>query len=93
MIIQADGKGLSKTEDILDSLQHPSWDRIFKIKDALSLGIPLHTIQKLTGIDNWFLMQIQELVKMEKEVQKYTIANIPKELLESAKKKATPMYN
>ncbi|HNE50412.1 MAG TPA: carbamoyl-phosphate synthase large subunit [Chitinophagales bacterium] len=83
----ADGKGLSKTEDILDSLQHPSWDRIFKIKDALSLGIPLHTIQKLTGIDNWFLMQIQELVKMEKEVQKYTIANIPKELLESAKKK------
>jgi carbamoyl-phosphate synthase large subunit len=50
----ADGKGLSKTEDILDSLQHPSWDRIFKIKDAIDLGVPIHTIHKLTQIDNWF---------------------------------------
>ncbi|MCB0506962.1 MAG: carbamoyl-phosphate synthase large subunit [Bacteroidetes bacterium] len=83
----ADGKGLSKTEEILDSLQHPSWDRIFKIKDAISLGVPLHTIQKLTGIDNWFLMQVQELVKLEKEIQQYNIDNIPKELLVTAKKK------
>ena len=83
----ADGKGLSKTEEILDSLQHPSWDRIFKIKDAISLGVPLHSIQKLTGIDNWFLMQIQELVKLEKEIQKYTIHNISRELLLKAKKK------
>jgi carbamoyl-phosphate synthase large subunit len=83
----ADGKGLSKTEEILDSLQHPSWDRIFKIKDAIYLGVPLHTIQKLTGIDNWFLMQIQELVKLEKEIQKYTIHNISKDLLLKAKTK------
>lgn len=83
----ADGKGLARTEEILDSLQHPSWDRIFKIKDAIYLGVPLHTIQKLTGIDNWFLMQIQELVKLEKEIQKYTLQNISKELLLKAKKK------
>ncbi|MBP6049179.1 MAG: carbamoyl-phosphate synthase large subunit [Chitinophagales bacterium] len=83
----ADGKGLAKTEEIIDSLQHPSWDRIFKIKDAISLGVPLHTIQKLTGIDNWYLMQIQDLVKLEKEIQKYTLDTIPKELLVKAKKK------
>jgi len=83
----ADGKGLSKTEEILDSLQHPSWDRIFKIKDALTLGVPIHGIHKLTGIDNWFLTQIQELVRMEKEIQKYTIQNISKDLLLKAKKK------
>ena len=83
----ADGKGLAKTEEILDSLQHPSWDRIFKIKDAIYLGVPLHTIQKLTGIDNWFLLQIQELVKLEKEIQKYNIHNISKELIVKAKKK------
>lgn len=82
----ADGKGLYKTEDILSSLEHPSWDRIFKIKDAINLGIPLHTIQKLTGIDNWFLTQIQDLVRLEKEIQNYTIQNIPKDLLEKAKK-------
>ncbi|MEZ5053930.1 MAG: carbamoyl-phosphate synthase large subunit [Chitinophagales bacterium] len=83
----ADGKGLAKTEEIIDSLQHPSWDRIFKIKDAISLGVPLHTIQKLTGIDNWFLMQIQDLVKLEKEIQKYTLDTLPKDILVRAKKK------
>jgi carbamoyl-phosphate synthase large subunit len=34
-------RGLAKTEDILDSLEHPSWDRIFKIKDAIDLGVPI----------------------------------------------------
>ncbi|MFN8282481.1 MAG: carbamoyl-phosphate synthase large subunit [Chitinophagales bacterium] len=83
----ADGKGLSKTQEILDSLEHPSWDRIFKIKDAMALGVPVHSIQKLTKIDNWFLTQIQELVKLEKEIQKYSIHNISKELLLKAKVK------
>lgn len=38
----ADGKGLSKTEEILGSLQHPSWDRIFKIKDAIWCSFAHH---------------------------------------------------
>lgn len=81
----ADGKGLSKTDEILASLQHPSWDRIFKIKDAIDLGVPIHSIHKLTGIDNWFLMQIQDLVKLEKDIKKHTIHTISTELLQQAK--------
>lgn len=83
----ADGKNWTKTQDILDSLNHPSWDRIFKIKDAMELGVPIHTIQKLTQIDIWFLYQIQDLVKLEKEIKRFTINNIPKELLFLAKTK------
>jgi len=83
----ADGKGWFRIDDVLDNLEHPSWDRIFKIKDAIRLGVPMHTIQKLTGVDIWFLSQIQDLVKMEKEIQKYTIHTISKELLLLAKKK------
>ena len=83
----ADGKNWTKTQDILDSLNHPSWDRIFKIKDAMELGVPIHTIQKLTQIDIWFLYQIQDLVKLEKEIKRFTINNIPKELLLLAKTK------
>ena len=81
------GKNWTKTQDILDSLNHPSWDRIFKIKDAMELGVPIHTIQKLTQIDIWFLYQIQDLVKLEKEIKRFTINNIPKELLLLAKTK------
>ena len=83
----ADSKNWTKTQDILDSLNHPSWDRIFKIKDAMELGVPIHTIQKLTQIDIWFLYQIQDLVKLEKEIKRFTINNIPKELLLLAKTK------
>ncbi|QQR99056.1 MAG: carbamoyl-phosphate synthase large subunit [Sphingobacteriales bacterium] len=83
----ADGKSLAKTEDILDSLEHPSWDRIFKIKDAIDLGVPINTIHKLTQIDNWFLTQIQDLSKLEKEIKKYTLDTIPVDLLKLAKTK------
>ena len=83
----ADGKSWTKTQEILDGLEHPSWDRIFKIKDALELGVPIHTIQKLTNIDIWFLYQIQDLVKLEKEIKRFSIHNIPKELLLLAKTK------
>jgi carbamoyl-phosphate synthase large subunit len=83
----ADGKGFAKTEDILESLEYPSWDRIFKIKEAIDLGVPIHTIHKLTQIDNWFLMQIQDLSKLEKEIKKYQIDTISVDLLKLAKVK------
>lgn len=83
----ADGKSWTRTQDILDSLEHPSWDRIFKIKDAIDLGVPIHSIHKLTHIDPWFLYQIQDLVKLEKEIKRYTLQNIPATLLLKAKTK------
>jgi carbamoyl-phosphate synthase large subunit len=81
----ADGKHWKRSEEILDKLQHPSWDRIFRIKDALSLGVPINTIHKWTHIDNWFLEQIYELVKVEKEIGKYTLETMPLELFHQLK--------
>ena len=83
----ADGGGIGKTEELLASLEHPSWDRIFKIREAIDLGVPLHTIHKLTQIDNWFLTQIQDLSKIDKEIKKYTLDTIPVDLLKLAKNK------
>jgi carbamoyl-phosphate synthase large subunit len=85
--IGADGKSLTKQEDLLHSLEHPSWNRIFHIYDSIRLGIPMKTIQKLTKIDRWFLNQIEELVDLEKEIEKFEIGNIPTELLRKAKEK------
>ncbi len=83
----ADGKELTKQDQILESLENPSWNRIFHVRDAFAMGIPFKTIHKLTKIDPWFLNQIEELVVLEKEIQKYTIDNISKDLLFTAKKK------
>lgn len=83
----ADGKELRNLEEIMHSLEFPSWDRLFHVKDALSLGVPVTSIQKVTKIDRWFLMQIQELVTIELEIKRYSLANLPNDLLENAKQK------
>jgi len=83
----ADGKELTKQEPILESLKHPSWNRLFHVYDAIKLGIPLKTIHKLTKIDIWFLDQIEELIKLEREIETHTIEDIPRELLRVAKTK------
>lgn len=83
----ADGKELRKQEEILHSLENPSWNRLFHIYDAFKLGIPIKTIQKLTKIDKWFLQQIDELIALEKEIEKHKVNDIPYDLMLEAKKK------
>ncbi len=83
----ADGKELKNQQEILNSLEKPSWNRLFHIYDAFKLGIPFKTIQKLTRIDAWFLTQIEELVVLEKEIEKFNLENIPRDLLHVAKQK------
>ena len=83
----ADGRELRDQNEILHSLEKPSWNRLFHIYDAIKLGIPMKTIQKLTRIDPWFLNQIEELIYLEKEIEKCTLDNIPFDLLLTAKQK------
>jgi carbamoyl-phosphate synthase large subunit len=83
----ADGKELKDQDAIMHSLANPSWNRLFHIYDAFKMGISFKTIQQLTKIDKWFLNQIEDLVRVEKEIEKYSVHNIPKILLEEAKHK------
>ncbi len=83
----ADGKEIKDQAVLLHSLEHPSWNRLFHIYDAFKLGIPFKTIQKKTKIDKWFLQQIEELISLEKEIEKHTLDTIPESLLRMAKEK------
>ncbi|MEM6268921.1 MAG: carbamoyl-phosphate synthase large subunit [Bacteroidota bacterium] len=82
----ADGKELTKLDQIMASLEHPSGDRLFHIKDAMQLGVPLRSVFKATRIDPWFLEQIAGLVDLEKRISRYDIDTIPRELLVHAKR-------
>ena len=82
----ADGKELTDLDEIQHSLEHPSSDRLFHIKDAMHLGLPLRRIHKATKIDMWFLEQIYQLVKLDKEIASFTVQSISKELLMEAKR-------
>ena len=83
----ADGRQSRNLEEIMHSLEHPSWDRLFHVKDAMSLGVPLESIRKITHIDKWFLVQILELVNMEAELKRYSLNNIPTDFFISLKQK------
>ncbi len=83
----ADGKGYKNYDQIISKLTIPSWDRVFVIYDAIQLGIPLSRIHEITKIDMWFLKQYEELHFLEKEISKYTIESLPRELLLEGKQK------
>ncbi|WP_259014734.1 carbamoyl-phosphate synthase large subunit [Emticicia fluvialis] len=83
----ADGKELRDQEALKKSLANPSWNRLFHIYDAFKAGLSFKTIQNLTKIDKWFLRQIEELILLEKEIEKFTVDEIPRELLLTAKQK------
>jgi carbamoyl-phosphate synthase large subunit len=83
----ADGRELLDQDQIMDSLRHPSWNRLFHIYDAFKLGIPFHKIHESTKIDPWFLRQIEALLMLEKDIEKESIQSIPRQLLMDAKRK------
>ncbi|ODT35802.1 MAG: carbamoyl phosphate synthase large subunit, partial [Niabella sp. SCN 42-15] len=80
------GKSLMHAEELQEYIKTPKWDRIFRIKDALMLGISKGTISKATnGIDRWFLSEIEKLVEIEKRLAEYNLETIPAELFWEAK--------
>ncbi len=85
--IGADGKSYKDEDLIVSKLINASWDRVFVIFDAIQIGMPLSRINELTKIDMWFLRQYEELYLLQKEISKYTINSISKDLLLEAKQK------
>jgi len=68
-------KKLPSYEDITYSLRTPNSRRIFSIRDALLTGISVQEIYKMSGIDPWFVRQIEDIVKMETEILDFGLAN------------------
>jgi len=80
------GKSLMKSEDLVEYIKTPKWDRIFRIKDALMAGSTVKSIAQATGIDRWFLNQILQICNIEKEIATHTLETLPESLLKEAKK-------
>jgi len=79
------GKSLMHTDELIEYIKIPKWDRIFRIKDALMAGASIKRICESTGIDRWFIYQIQKICDCEKKIAKYDLKTLPDELLTEAK--------
>jgi carbamoyl-phosphate synthase large subunit len=79
------GKSMMHADELVEYLKIPKWDRLFRIKDALMLGISVKTICQATRIDRWFIYEIQKIVDIEKEIAKYRFDTLPLDLIRKAK--------
>jgi len=79
------GKSMMHSEEIIEYLKVPKWDRIFRIKDAIMMGISVKSIVQATLIDRWFIYEIEKICIIEKEIARYNIDTLPQELLHRAK--------
>ncbi len=74
-------------DNIDKELSEPTDMRIFVIANAFEKGYSIDRIHDLTKIDKWFLIKLQRIYQLKKELEKYsTIEELPHDLLLDAKK-------
>ncbi len=62
--------GKPTRSEIEQKLATANSQRIFYLREAILIGMPLETIYQLSGIDPWFLFQIQQIVELEQKIQR-----------------------
>jgi len=78
-------KSHMSADELLAYIKIPKWDRIFRIKDLLMLGVSVSTISKATGIDRWFINEIKKIVDLENQIATHKLDNLPMSMLKDAK--------
>jgi carbamoyl-phosphate synthase large subunit len=79
-----------KTQDreVLEKeLGEPGPERIWYVGDAFALGMSVDEVFALTKIDPWFLVQIEQIVKIELELETTTLDQIDAVTLRALKQK------
>ncbi len=66
---QFDLKRTGAVDDLRKALRRPTAMRLWQVADGFRAGFGMDEIQGLTGIDPWFLVQIEDLVSIEGEVR------------------------
>ena len=72
--------------EIEQKLAVPNSQRLFYLRLALKAGLDLEAIHRLTGIDPWFLHQIQQIVAFEDDLTGHQGGHLDREALWSAKR-------
>lgn len=62
-------------------------DRIWYIADAFRAGLSVDGVFNLTNIDRWFLVQIEEIVRLEEKVSEVGIKGLNADFLRQLKRK------
>lgn len=77
----------SDREEIVHEISEAGPERIFYVADAFRTGMTLEEVHEMTDIDMWFLVQIKEIVDIEKRLEGVKLADITREEMLFLKKK------
>ena len=73
--------------DIIRELKQPGGERIWYVGDAFRLGMSVEEIYELSGIDPWFLVQIEDLIKDEVRISSMALSDLDKDQIFRLKRK------
>ncbi len=74
-------------EKLRHNLQVPNCERVYYVADAFRQNYSVDEVYQLTGIDPWFLVQIEEIVSLENSFSAVGIGNVQRDLLRTMKRK------
>lgn len=64
--------GFKDKKEITKYLNTPTPNRLFAVASSMKDGMTVEQIHKITGIDNWFLSRLENIIKTEKSINKNT---------------------
>ena len=73
--------------ELVDRLTNPGADRIWYLADAFRAGFELEEIYGYSGVDPWFLTQIDDIVKWEARLQDVSLASVDHALMWGLKRR------
>ncbi len=72
---------------LMEGVRRPSPDRLRYVADALRAGFGVAEINRQSGIDRWFLYQIEDLLREEQQLKTLSLAELPRDTLWRLKRK------
>ncbi len=85
-ILQGDEQE-TRTANLRRELREASGERILYVAEAFREGLSLSDVNEMTGIDPWFLAQIEDLVRCEDSIRAGTLESLQKQQLWKLKRK------
>ncbi len=73
-------------QELLQRLDPPTAERLFMIREAIDRQVPLSTVQRITGIDRWFLRQIDHIIHLDRQLMRHSLDTLPPDLLRRLKR-------
>ena len=74
-------------DELVAELTNPSCERIWYLADGFRAGMSVDEVHGYSGVDPWFLAQIEDIVKTEDGLKKLSLANLQRDRMFALKRK------